>query len=298
MSIEQYPGESHIMPIPLPNSAVIEGGSQSCANGGDCHLFILDKSQCWLYETYLTSFDGVQWHASNVAVWDMLNTSARPYGWTSADAAGLAVFSGLVRYDEVARGSIDHAIRFTLSHTGNTFVAPATHAAGYDASAFPLGTRFRLKSNFNISSFSAADQVILTAMKTYGLILADTGTDLEIAGANNANWQSSDVVGLKAVHLSDFEVLSEGSVMSRSNLPNGQLPVIHNFFASVQSIQSGESVTLSWDTSNDSWDFIDMLGPTRAKSVTISPTATTTYTLNATNAYGRSTRSVTVQVHD
>jgi hypothetical protein len=296
MSIDQYPGESDIMPVPLANSAYVQGGNQNCSEG-DCHLFLLDRSQCWLYETYQTHYDGNLWHVSNVAVWDMLNTSKRPYGWTSADAAGLSVFSGMIRYDEVVQGSIDHAIRFTLSHTGNSFVAPATHAAGYDTTAFPMGTRFRLKPGFELSGFNSHDQVILAAMKNYGLILADTGTDLEVAGINDPRWPIADVMGLKNLHLTDFEVLSGGSVMSRSNLPTGALPRIQSFRASSQTIASGQSVTLSFDIANASWNFIDMLGPVRGQSVTISPTATTTYTLNSTNEFGRTTESVTVEVH-
>ncbi|MBC7396536.1 MAG: PKD domain-containing protein [Bdellovibrionales bacterium] len=297
ISIDEYPGESDLVPVPLPDTSVVKGGSQNCNDGGDCHLFVLDRNQCWLYETWQTSFDGVRWHASNMAVWDMLGTSKRPYGWTAADAAGLSVFAGLVRYDEVARGVIPHAIRFTLGHTGNTFVAPATHSAGYDSAAFPMGTRFRLKRNFDVSAYSKADQVIFTAMKNYGLILADNGSDLEIAGANDARWEVSDVVALKGAHLSDFEVMPAGKVMSRADLPTGARAEIGDFSASSMSAKTGESVTLSWSTSGEAWTFIDVLGPVRGNSITVAPTATTTYTLNATNAYGRSTRSVTVEVN-
>ncbi len=296
ISIDQYPHESDIMPVPLPHNAIVKGGGQNCEEGSDCHLFILDRNQCWLYETWLTSNRDGRWHAANMAVWDMLNTSQRPLGWTAADAAGLSVFAGLVRYDEVSKGVIPHAIRFTLGHTGNSFVAPATHSAGYDTAAFPMGTRFRLKANFDISGYSQADQVILTAMKNYGLILADNGSELEIAGANDSRWNVADVVGLQTVRLTDFEVLDSGPVMSRSNLPTGPRPEISNFSSSTQSVGSGEPVTLRWEGSGDAWYFIDVLGPVRGNSVTISPTATTTYTLNATNAYGRTSRSVTVEV--
>ena len=295
-SIDQYPGESDIVPVPLPNNSIVKGGAQNCTDGGDCHMFILDRNQCWLYETWLTSFDGNRWHASNIAIWDMLNSSKRPFGWTAADAAGLSVFAGLVRYEEVARGVIPHAIRFTLNHTGNSFVAPATHSAGYDTNAFPMGTRFRLKANFDVSNFSPVDQIILTAMKNYGLILADNGTDLEISGGNDPRWNTGDVVGLQNVHLTDFEVLAADAVMTRADLPRGELPAINGFSASDSKVGAGMPVTLSWDTSGDAWDFIDVIGPVRGNSITVAPTATTTYTLNSTNTYGRSTRSVTVQV--
>ena len=297
ININQYPEQSDVMPVPLPNTAVVEGGSQTCTGGGDCHMFILDRNQCWLYETWDTSFNGTQWQAANMAVWDMLNTSDRPYGWTSADAAGLPVFPGLLRYDEAASGVINHAIRFTFSKTVGSFIAPASHAAGSTSAAFTMGTRLRLKSSVDISSFSSMDQAVLTAMKNYGIILADNGLDLEIAGVNDTRWAESDVVALKTLNLDDFEVVSQGASIAMNALPSGQAPVINSFAASSQSITSGSSVTLNWSTSDSSWNFIDVLGPVRGNSVTISPTATTTYVFTSTNTYGRSTQAITVIVN-
>jgi hypothetical protein len=296
LDINMYPTESDIMPVPLPNTAVVEGGSQTCTGGGDCHMFILDKNQCWLYETWGTSFNGKTWTASNMAVWDMLNTSDRPYGWTSADAAGLAVFGGLVRYDEVASGVINHAIRFTLKSSANSFIGNATHSAGSNSASFPMGTRFRLKASFDISGFSQANQVILTAMKNYGVILADNGLDFEIAGAIDPRWNDSDIANLKQVTFSNLEMLSQGAAISHTDIPSGQKPSINSFSASATTVSAGQPVTLSWSTANDSWDFIDVLGPVRGGSVVVAPTATTTYTLNSTNIYGRTTQTVTVTV--
>src|SRR5208282_5507121 len=129
------------------------------------------------------------WNAASAAVWDLLNYNQRPYTWTSADAAGLSVFAGLVRYDEVASGAIHHAIRFTLASSQAAFVLPATHwaANSTNANAAPMGMRMRLKASFNISGFSAANQVILTALQQYGMIMADNGSSMYLSGAPNDN---------------------------------------------------------------------------------------------------------------
>ncbi len=294
INVNGYPAESDIMPVPFSNSAAVEGG-KPCPSGNDCHLFILDKNQCWLYETWLTNYNGT-WSASNMAVWDMLNTTQRPYGWTSADAAGLPIFPGLVRYDEVAAGAINHAIRFTLTKSADSFVAPASHSAGSDTVDFPMGTRFRLKASFDVSHYSAVNQVILNAMKKYGIILADNGLELEFAAAWDSRWQSSDVSGIRSVHFTDFELLPSGTAYPRTSVPRGSNPAIAGFTASDSSVQSGAPVTLSWSTTGASWNFIDLVGPVRGNSVVVFPTATTTYTLKSTNAYGRTSQSITVQV--
>ncbi len=291
LNITMYPTESDIMPVPISNSALIESSA-----GGDRHVFIFDRSKCWLYETWGTTFDGTKWNAANLAVWDMLNTTERPYNWTSGDAAGLAIFPGLFRYDEIARGEINHAIRFTLKSTANAYVAPATHSAGSDSNSFPMGTRFRLKSNYDISKFPRDIQVILTAMKKYGVILADNGIDFQLAGTHHPGFHESDVPTLKAVHFSDMELISQPTPIIKTNPPAGPAPTINSFTASSVSVNAGQNVTLSWSTANDSWDFIDVLGPVRGSSITINPRVTTTYTLNATNIHGRTKKSITVTV--
>ena len=292
IGITMYPTESDIMPVPVPSWAVIEGST-----GGDRHLFVLDRNTCWLYESWGTTNSGGNFQAANIAVWDLTNTNQRPYNWTSADAAGLPVFPGLIRYDEVSRGEINHAIRFTLKSSADAYVAPATHSAGSDSNSFPMGTRFRLKSRFDISKYSAADQVILTAMKHYGLILADNGLDFELAGTMDSRWNDSDVSALKSVHFSDMEVITQGGAINKASPPTGAAPQIAAFNASSASVSSGDAVTLNWTTENDSWNFIDVVGGVRGTSVVVHPTATTTYTLNATNVYGRTKQSITVQVH-
>ncbi len=159
---------------------------------GDRHVLVLDRDNCWLYELggSYPQGDGT-WQAQVGVVWDLLNNNSRPYTWTSTDAAGLPIFPGLVRYDEVASGQINHAVRFTLQSRRAAFVPPATHwaATSTSASAAPLGMRIRLKASFNISSFGPQSQIILTALKNYGMILADNGSNMFISGAPDDRWK-------------------------------------------------------------------------------------------------------------
>src|SRR5580692_4502509 len=145
----------------------------------------------------------------------------RPYTWTSADAAGLPIFPGLARYDEVAAGAINHALRFTVPASQEAFVAPASHWASSNtsSSAPPMGTRLRLKASFNISGFSAANQVILTALKKYGMILADNGSAIFISGAPDSRWNNSDLGNLKTITAASFDVVQMGTIYTPANVP-------------------------------------------------------------------------------
>jgi hypothetical protein len=228
----------------------------------------------------------------------LLSDEQRPYTWTSADAAGLPIFPGLVRYDEVAAGAIHHAFRFTLPHTRAAFIPPASHWAGNtsDATAPPMGMRLRLKSSYDISGFSAQMQVILTAMKHYGLILADNGSSLYVTGVSDSRW-GSDLDSLKTVPASAFEVVQMSPVYTSANTPTGSAPTISSFTASPTHVASGGSVTLSWNASSTQYEVVSPWpGAVRGTSITVNPTATTTYTLYATNQYGRTTATVTVNV--
>ena len=211
-----------------------------------------------------------------------------------------------MRYDEVAAGAIDHAIRFTMQVTkddanGGYFVAPASHAAGvYWGVSNVMGMRIRLKASFDISGYSPANQVILTSMKKYGMILADNGGYFFFQGVPDPRWDDDDLVKLDAIQSSNFEVVQMTPAFpgyDTATAPTGAPPTIDNFTASAAAVPAGTPVTLTWSTTNDSYDFIDRLGGVRGGSVTITPAATTTYTLNATNQYGRSTRQVTITVH-
>ena len=302
VTMNTYPSESDITLYPIPITAPIEGFPAECTATGDNHLIVIDKTKCWIYETWQTQLCNGAWTAANGAIWDLTSTERRPYGWTSADAAGLPIFPGLVRYDEVAAGAINHAIRMTLAQTksdsnGGYFVPPATHAAGNNSSTNNImGMRLRLKASFDISGFSAANRVILTAMKNYGLIVADNGSNMYFQGSPDARWDDNGLDALKAIDASEFDVVQMGTEYDSSTAPTGAVPTISSFTTSQTTVTAGTAVTLSWTVSNDSYDYIDVVGPVRGGSQTVNPAATTVYTLNATNQYGRSTMSVTVNV--
>jgi hypothetical protein len=310
INVVSYASESDVAEAPYSATTPIEGLPATCTGGpgnyvGDQHVVVLDRNTCMMYETFNTSYCNGSWSSDSETIWDLKNYEQRPFGWTSADAAGLPVFPGLVRYDEVAAGAINHALRFTMQNTksdnaGGYFVDPATHAAGSSSSSkLVMGMRIRLKASFDISGFSAANQVILTAMKKYGLILADNGSNFYFQGVPDTRWDDSDLSNLSSVTSSNFEVVQMTPAYpgyDANTAPTGAAPTISSFTASSSTVAAGTAVTLTWSTTNDSYDFIDKLGGVRGPSVTVKPTATTTYTLNATNAYGRSTASVTVTV--
>jgi len=296
VNLGAYSDESDPGPMPIPASAPIEGGSSS---SGDRHVLVLNNANCFLYELYNASpnSDG-SWTADSTAVWDLLNDEQRPYTWTSADAAGLPIFPGLVRYDEAASGSIQHAFRFTLPQTKAAFTLPASHWAGNTngSTAPPMGMRLRLKASYDISGFSTQMQVILTAMKKYGLILADNGSALYVTGVSDSRW-GSDLDSLKTVPSSAFEVVQMGKVYTSSNYPTGSAPIVSSFTSSPAHVAAGGTATLSWTASGEQYLIISPgAGAVRDTSVTVSPQSTTTYTLYATNEYGRTTKTVTVNV--
>lgn len=311
IAVTDYASESDVALAPFPITAPIEGSPTDCTGWpdtyeGDAHVLVLDRATCTLYETFNTHRCNSQWSASSETIWDMQNDEQRPWGWTSADAAGLAIFPGLVRYDEVASGAIHHAIRFTMPDTlsdanGGYFVLPASHAAGNSSTAVSvMGMRIRLKASFDISSFSTVNQVILTAMKKYGLILADNGSAFYFHGAPDSRWDDNDLNNLKSIGSSNFEVVQMTPTYpgyDSVTAPTGSAPVINSFSASSTSITAGTPVTLSWSTTNDTYDFIDQLGGVHGNSITVTPTATTTYTLYATNHYGRTSQQITITVN-
>jgi hypothetical protein len=202
-----YGDESDPGPYPMPLNAPIEGYGY-----GDSHVIAVDIENKKLYELFYARVNGNHWDASSGAVFDLKTNALRPDGWTSADAAGLPIFPGLVRYEEILKGVIDHPIRFTLasSKVKPAYIAPARHkvnSSGGQFSSLPFGARIRLKASFNISGYSATNQVILKAMKKYGLILADIGSNLYISGSPDERWNNDDLHQLGQVHGSDFEVV-------------------------------------------------------------------------------------------
>jgi hypothetical protein len=293
-----YGAESDPGPMPIPLTAPIEGYPNP--GSGDRHVLVLDRANCFLYELYSSYPQSTQWNAGSGAVWDLLSDEQRPYTWTSADAAGLPVFPGLVRYDEVAAGIIKHAIRFTVQNSSAGFVPPASHWASNSSNQYapPMGMRLRLKSSFDVSSFSAANQVILNALKKYGLILADNGSSLYLSGAPDDRWDNSDLHNLGNVHASDFDVIQMSPLYTSANVPAGNAPTVTQFTASANSVSSGSPTTLSWQVSGASYVIVaPAVGAVRGTSVSVSPSANTTYTLYAANAFGQTTSSVSINVH-
>jgi hypothetical protein len=293
-----YGNESDPGPMPVPASAPIEGYPNP--GSGDRHVLVLDNSNCWLYELYSSypQTDG-SWNAASAAVWDLQSDEQRPLTWTSADAAGLSIFAGLARYDEVAGGAIKHAMRFTLQNSRAAFVPPASHWASTtsNANAAPMGMRLRLKASFDISGFSTANQVILTALQQYGMIMADNGSNMYISGAPDDRWDNNDLHNLDQLTAADFEVVQMNPIYTQSNLPTGAVPAIANFTASPMTVSAGANVTLSWNATGASYfDITPQVGAIRGNSVVVAPSQTTTYTLNATNQFGRGTSTVTVTV--
>jgi hypothetical protein len=288
--------ESDPGPMPVPATAPIEG--YPTPGNGDRHVLVIDNSNCFLYELYSSypNSDG-SWNAGSAAVWDLQNGEQRPWTWTSADAAGLPIFPGLIRYDEVAAGAINHAIRFTLPGSRAAMVPPASHwAATSSSSPIPMGMRMRLKASYDISSFSTSVQVILTAMKKYGLIMADNGSAMYLSGAPDDRWDNDDLHNLSQVPASAFEVLQMNPIYTSANVPQGAPPVVSSFTAT-QSTGAGSQVTLSWQASSADYYVISPgIGAARGTTATVTPNQTTTYTLYATNQYGRTTSSVTVTV--
>jgi hypothetical protein len=205
--------ESDPGPYPFPSGALVEGGAGS---GGDMHVVVLDTGTCTLYETWSSTYAAPGWSCGSGAVFPLGTDALRPDGWTSSDAAGLPVLPGLVKVSEVTAGEIRHALRFTMAHTQQAYIHPATHAAGKaDPNLPPMGLRLRLKAGFDLSSFSGASLVILRAMKEYGLMLADNGGNWFVTGDSDDAWAPlmDDIVdSMTRVKGSDFEVLDTGPI--------------------------------------------------------------------------------------
>jgi hypothetical protein len=206
-----YGDESDPGPFPIPSNAPVEGGSSS---DGDRHVLVLQQGTCHLYELGRAFWRADHWDADVGVNWNLSSDALRPLYWTSADAAGLPILPGLVRYDEVAAGHIDHAVRFTVPRTQRGFVLPATHYASSstDPTLPPMGLRLRLKASFDLSRFHGESLVILKALKKYGMIVADNGSSWYITGAADARWNDDDLDQMKSVPGTAFEAVDTGPV--------------------------------------------------------------------------------------
>lgn len=202
-----YPDESDPGPYPIPPNPLIEGGPSS---SGDRHILIVDKDHCLLYELFDAHPNGDgTWHAGSGAIFDMKSNAMRPDGWTSADAAGLEILPGLVRYDEVASGSVNHVIRMTVPATAAAYLWPASHEAEHGSGGPPMGTRIRLKANADLNGVDPSVLPIAKALQKYGAIVADNGSAWFISGEPDDRWNNDALSTLGTIKGSSFEVVDE-----------------------------------------------------------------------------------------
>jgi hypothetical protein len=282
---------------PIPDEAItrcgwIEGGAPGSQDpGGDRHLLLYDTDNKLLYELYAVHWNGVRWTAGSGAVFDLRTNQRRPEGWTSADAAGLAILPGLVRYDEAfGSAEIGHAFRVTVRAT-NGYVYPASHAAGSTAGALPMGARLRLKASKDVSGFPPEVQRIFRAMKKHGLVVADNGSDLYVSGVHDTRW-NNDVLNpaFAALKASDFEVVLRGWQ------PGVTAPRVESFTASPASVVRGGCTTLSWSTQGGTSVTLDGAAVDARDALTACPTATGTHTLTVAGTGATTSRTLTVRV--
>jgi uncharacterized protein (TIGR03437 family) len=245
----QYADESDPGPYPIPPNPPIEGGPSSA---GDRHILIVDRDQCRLYELFAAypNPDGT-WRAGSGAIFDLRSHALRPAGWTSADAAGLPILPGLVRYEEVAAGEIRHALRFTAPQTRREYVWPARHFASSRTGAEypPMGARFRLQAGYDISGFSPEVQVILRALKRYGMILADNGSAWFLTGAPDDRWNNDRLREIRRLRGSDFEAVDASSLMispdlGQARVPPGTILAVVNGASYVDRVAAGTIVAI------------------------------------------------------
>jgi hypothetical protein len=212
-----YADESEPGPYPIPADALVEGGPDA---DGDRHVLVVDTGTCRLYELFAARPNGDgSWHAGSGAVYDLRANDLRPAGWTSADAAGLPITPGLVRYEEVAAGRIDHAIRVTVPSSQSTYVWPARHAASDsgDAALPPMGLRLRLKAGADLSGLGPQARVVAEAMQTYGVIVADNGSPWYLSGAPDEGWDNDDLQTLASLTGADFEAVDSSGLMASAD---------------------------------------------------------------------------------
>lgn len=307
-----YQSESDPGPYAIPLNAPIEGGS---ASTGDRHVISIDTDNCILYEIFAAYPQTASWQGGSGAIFNLLSDALRPATWTSADAAGLPIFPGLVRYDEIAAGAILHAIRFTAPQTQNTFVWPARHEASTLSGTQypPMGARFRLKASFNISTFSPTNQIILLALQRYGMMLADNGSSWFISGAPDSRWNNDDLHALTGITGSNFEAVdvspwmvnvnsgqASQTTVSVSVMPSSasvQADAQKQFTATVSG-NSDQSVT--WDVNgavggNSSAGFIDSItGLYTAPSIVPSPATVTVHATSQAMTSAVGSASVTI----
>lgn len=208
ITYDQYPQESDPGPFPIPLDAPLE-------DNADKHVLVVQQGTCMLYELWAAHRSSNGWYAGTGAKWNLASNASRPFGWTSADAAGLPIFPGLLRYDEVASGHIDHALRVTVAVSRRAVIAPATHFVGSaDTSLLPMGARLRLRADYDISGFTGQSRVIAQALKTYGLIVADNGPNWMISGVGDSRWDDTNMNQVRNIPASALEYVDSGQVIT------------------------------------------------------------------------------------
>jgi hypothetical protein len=289
--------ESDLAPVPLslttPTENGIIGTAGAATGDTDHHTLQVDKTNGRLYELYQTAYSNGAFSAYSETVWNTELPERRPYGWTSADVAGLPLLPLLLRYDEVANGVIAHALRVTFNNTNGSYILPATHGSGSGNDAAIPGMRIRLKASFDISKFSKSNQVILTALQKYGAFVADNGSNMYFTANNDSRWDTDDVALLgAALTEANFDVVQTTPVINGQNPPTGAAPVISSFTATT----SGSTTTLNWNVTGATYSYI------KEAPASLSQTSTTTpyvsgakYTLVANNLYGSTTQVITVK---
>jgi hypothetical protein len=307
-----YQSESDPGPYAVPLNAPIEGGS---ASDGDRHAISVDQDNCILYEIYRAFPQTSSWRGDSGAIFNLLSHSLRPLTWTSADAAGLPILAGLVRFDEIAAGEIRHALRFTVPQTQRAYVWPARHyASSLTGTQYPpMGARFRLKASFDISGFSPVNQIILTALKRYGMILADNGSAWYLSGAPDSRWNNTELRQLLTVAGSNLEAVDATVLMVDVNSgqarQSGVVVSVNPSSASVQinaqqqftaSVSGTTNTAVTWDVNgvvggNSSIGFIDSIsGLYTAPQTPPSPATVTVRATSVSMPTANGTASVTV----
>ncbi|MEK6398381.1 MAG: hypothetical protein V4734_09870, partial [Terriglobus sp.] len=290
--------ESDLTPVPLSLTTTTESGIMGTAGAknadSDHHTLEVDKTNGRLYELYQTSYSSSKgtFSAYSETVWNAQMAQRRPYGWTSADVAGLPVLPLLLRYDEVANGVIAHALRVTFNNTSGNYILPATHGSGNGTDAAIPGMRIRLKASFDISKFSKPNQVILTALKKYGAFVADNGANMYFSANDDPRWDTDDVALIAAALTeANFDVVQTTPVINAQSPPKGAAPVIGSFTSAV----SGSTVTLTWNVTGASYSYIkEVAAKASQTSTTTTYKSGATYTLVANNLYGSTTKVIKV----
>jgi hypothetical protein len=289
--------ESDVTPVPLTPATTTENGIMGMAGAknadSDHHTLEVDKTNGRIYELYQTKVSNGAYSAYSETVWNADLPQRRPYGYTSADVAGLPILPLLLRYDEVANGAVRHALRVTFNNTNGNYILPATHGSGNGSDAAIPGMRIRLKASFDISKFSKPNQVILTALKKYGAFVADNGSNMYFSANNDARWDSDDIAVLSAaITESNFEVVQTTALINGQAPPQGAAPVVNSFVA----VNVAGNTVLTWNVTGATYTYVKEAAAINSQSMTITPhVAGASYTLVANNAFGSTTKVITVK---